>query len=105
VGAARCATNVVAVDARGIAADRTPWGNMYEYSALLTALIVLAYLVIVEWRYHVKTLGGFVFAFAIFTMAMAVSFFYVGPTDLLPALDSYWRQLHVTGLIPGSSLL
>jgi cytochrome c-type biogenesis protein CcsB len=105
VGAAGLAANVLSIVGRGIAAGRTPWGNMYEYSSLLTALIVLAYLVIVEWRYRVKTLGGFVFAFAIFTMAMAVSFFYVGPTDLLPALNSYWRQIHVTAMITASSLL
>jgi cytochrome c-type biogenesis protein CcsB len=104
-GAAGLVANVVSIVARGIAADRTPWGNMYEYSSLLTALIVLAYLVIVEWRYRVRTLGGYVFAFAIFTMAMAVSFFYVGPTDLLPALNSYWRQIHVTAMITASSLL
>jgi len=105
VGATGLVANVVSIVARGIAADRTPWGNMYEYSSLLTALIVVAYLVVVEWRYHVKTVGGFVFAFAIFTMAMAVSFFYVGPTDLQPALNSYWRQIHVTAMITASSLL
>jgi cytochrome c-type biogenesis protein CcsB len=105
VGVAGLAANVLSIVGRGIAADRTPWGNMYEYSSLLTALIVLAYLVIVEWRYRVRTVGGFVFAFAIFTMAMAVSFFYVGPTDLLPALNSYWRQIHVTAMITASSLL
>jgi cytochrome c-type biogenesis protein CcsB len=105
VGAAGLAANIVSIVARGVAADRTPWGNMYEYSSLLAALIVLAYLVVVEWRYHVKTVGGFVFAFAIFTMAMAVSFFYVGPTDLQPALNSYWRQIHVTAMITASSLL
>ena len=105
VGAAGLVANVLSIVARGIAADRTPWGNMYEYSSLLSALIVVAYLVVVEWRYHVKTVGGFVFAFAIFTMAMAVSFFYVGPTDLQPALNSYWRQIHVTAMITASSLL
>src|SRR5205823_7992984 len=105
VRTAGLAANGLSVVARGIAAGRTPWGTMYEYSALLTFLIVLAYLVIVEWRYRVATLGGFVFAFAIFTMAMAVSFFYVGPTDLLPALNSYWRQIHVTAMITASSLL
>ena len=105
VGAAGLVANVVSIVARGIAADRTPWGNMYEYSSLLTALIVVAYLVVVEWRYHVKMVGGFVFAFAIFTMAMAVSFFYVGPMDLQPALNSYWRQIHVTAMITASSLL
>src|SRR5438093_297190 len=105
VGSIGLAANVLSIVGRGIAAGRTPWGNMYEYSAVLTFLIVLAYLVIVEWRYRVRTLGGFVFAFAIFTMAMAVSFFYVGPTDLLPALSSYWRQIHVTAMITASSLL
>jgi len=105
VGTTGLAANGLSIVARGIAAGRTPWGNMYEYSALLTFLIVLAYLVIVEWRYRVATLGGFVYAFAIFTMAMAVSFFYVGPTDLLPALNSYWRQIHVTAMITASSLL
>jgi cytochrome c-type biogenesis protein CcsB len=105
VGTGGLVANVLSIVGRGIAADRTPWGNMYEYSSLLTALIVLAYLLIVEWRYRVRTVGGFVFAFAIFTMAMAVSFFYVGPTDLLPALNSYWRQIHVTAMITASSLL
>jgi cytochrome c-type biogenesis protein CcsB len=51
------------------------------------------------------TVGGFVYAFVVFTMAMAVSFFYVGPQDLLPALNSYWRQIHVTSMILSSSLL
>jgi cytochrome c-type biogenesis protein CcsB len=105
VGTVGLMANGLSIVGRGIAAGRTPWGNMYEYSALLTFLIVLAYLVIVEWRYHVTTLGGFIYAFAIFTMAMAVSFFYVGPTDLLPALNSYWRQIHVTSMIVASSLL
>ena len=53
----------------------------------LAALIVVAYLIGVEWRTKIRTLGGFVYAFVVFTMAMAVSFFYVGPADLLPALN------------------
>lgn len=97
--------NVVSIVTRGMAAGRTPWGNMYEYSSIMAALAVLAYLVMVEWRARIRTLGGFVYAFVVFTMAMAVSFFYVGPQDLLPALNSYWRQIHVTSMIVSSSLL
>ena len=97
--------NVASIVTRGMAAGRTPWGNMYEYSSILAALAVLAYLVLVEWRGRVRSLGGFVYAFVVFTMAMAVSFFYVGPEDLLPALNSYWRQIHVTSMITASSLL
>jgi len=97
--------NVASIVTRGMAAGRTPWGNMYEYSSIMAALAVLAYLVMVEWRARIRTLGGFVYAFVVFTMAMAVSFFYVGPQDLLPALNSYWRQIHVTSMIVSSSLL
>jgi cytochrome c-type biogenesis protein CcsB len=78
---------------------------MYEYSSLLTFLMVLGYLWIVEARAKVRTVGGFVYGLAVLTMAMAVSFFYVGPTALMPALNSYWRQIHVTSMIVASSLL
>ncbi len=105
IGIAGLVANGVAILARGIAAGRTPWGNMYEYSSLLTFLVVLGYLWIVEARARVKTVGGFVYAMAVLTMAMAVSFFYVGPTALMPALNSYWRQIHVTSMIVASSLL
>jgi cytochrome c-type biogenesis protein CcsB len=105
VGVAGLIANGVSIVARGIAAGRTPWGNMYEYSSLLTFLVVLGYLWIVEARSKVRTVGGFVYAMAVLTMAMAVSFFYVGPTALMPALNSYWRQIHVTSMIIASSLL
>jgi cytochrome c-type biogenesis protein CcsB len=105
IGIVGLVANGLSIVTRGIAADRTPWGNMYEYSSLLTFLIVLGYLWIVEARAKVRTIGGFVYAMAVLTMAMAVSFFYVGPTALLPALNSYWRQIHVTSMIVASSLL
>ena len=105
IGVVGLVANGLSILARGIAAGRTPWGNMYEYSSLLTFLIVLGYLWIVEARGKVRTVGGFVYAMAVLTMAMAVSFFYVGPTALMPALNSYWRQIHVTSMIVASSLL
>jgi cytochrome c-type biogenesis protein CcsB len=96
--------HVVSIAARGIAADRVPWGNMYEYSSLLSLLVVLGYLVVVEGVYKVRTLGGFPLAFAILTMAVAVAFLYVGPAPLVPALNSYWIKIHVVAAITGSSL-
>jgi cytochrome c-type biogenesis protein CcsB len=105
VGVLGLVANALSIVSRGMAAGRTPWGNMYEYSSLLTFLMVLGYLWIVEARAKVRTVGGFVYALAVLTMAMAVSFFYVGPTALMPALNSYWRQIHVTSMIVASSLL
>jgi cytochrome c-type biogenesis protein CcsB len=98
------AAHVVSIVARGIAADRVPWGNMYEYSSLLSLLVVLGYLAVVEGVYRVRTLGGFPLAFAILTMAIAVAFLYVGPEPLVPALNSYWIKIHVVAAITGSSL-
>jgi cytochrome c-type biogenesis protein CcsB len=98
------AAHVVSILARGIAADRVPWGNMYEYSSLLSLLVVLGYLVVVEGVYRVRTLGGFPLMFAILTMAVAVAFLYVGPAPLVPALNSYWIKIHVVAAISGSSL-
>jgi len=99
------AAHLLSLVSRGIAADRIPLGNMYEYSLVLSFLVVLAYLVFVEGLAKVRTLGGFVLAFSIITMAVAVLFLYVGPQPLIPALDSYWRQIHVSSMILSSSLL
>lgn len=99
------AAHLLSVVGRGIAADRIPLGNMYEYSLVLSFLVVLAYVVFVEGYAKVRTLGGFVLAFAVITMAVAVLFLYVGPEPLIPALNSYWRQIHVSAMILSSSLL
>jgi len=42
--------------------------------------------------------------FSVLTMAVAVSFLYVGPGPLVPALNSYWIKIHVQAAIWGSSL-
>ena len=99
------AAQLVSVVARGVAAGRIPLGNMYEYSLVLSLLVVLAYLAVIEGVARVRTLGGFVLAFATVTMAVAALFLHVGPAPLVPALNSYWRQIHVTSMIASSSLL
>lgn len=99
------AAHLVSLVARGIAAERVPLGNMYEYSLALSFLVVVGYLVVVEGLAKVRTLGGFVLAFATVTMAIAALFLHVGPAPLVPALNSYWRQIHVSSMIVSSSLL
>ena len=99
------AAHLLSIVARGAAASRVPLGNMYEYSLLLSFLVVLAYVVFVEAIAKVRTVGGFVLGFAVVTMAVAVLFLYVGPEPLIPALNSYWRQVHVSSMIVSSSLL
>jgi cytochrome c-type biogenesis protein CcsB len=104
VAVAGVAANLVSIVARGLAADRVPWGNMYEYSSFLALLVVVGALVVVEGVYQVRSLTGFALMFSVLTMAVAVSFLYVGPGPLVPALDSYWIKIHVQAAIWGSSL-
>ena len=104
VAVAGVVANLVSIVARGLAADRVPWGNMYEYSSLLALLVVVGALVVVEGVYHVRSLTGFALMFSVLTMAVAVSFLYVGPGPLVPALNSYWIKIHVQAAIWGSSL-
>ena len=99
------AANVTAIVSRGMAAHRVPWGNMYEFSVLLSALVVAGYLFIVEGIYKVRSLGGFALMFSVLTMAIAVSTSIdVPPGPLVPALNSYWIKIHVVAAISGSSL-
>ena len=51
---------------------------------MVSAVVVVAYLVAVEWRAKIRTLGGFVYAFVVLTLAMATSFFYVGSAGPRP---------------------
>jgi cytochrome c-type biogenesis protein CcsB len=96
---------VLSIVARGFAAGRLPWGNLYEFSSIVAALVVGAELIVVEGIYAVRSVAGFVLAFVVLTMAGASLFLYVGPAPLLPALNSYWRSIHVTAIMLASSLL
>ena len=98
------AAHLGSIVARGLAAGRVPWGNMYEYSSLLAFLVVVGTLAIVEGAYRNRTLAGFALMFSVLTMAIAVSFFDVAPGPLVPALNSYWIKIHVVAAILGSSL-
>ena len=99
------AANVVAVVGRGFAAQRVPWGNMYEFSMVLSLLAVLGYLVIAELRFKVRSIGGFVMLFAVVTMGVASAFLYARPGPLVPALDSGWLKIHVFTIMVAAALL
>src|SRR6185369_8059549 len=75
------AGHIGALVTRGIAADRAPWGNMYEF-------------VMTRWR-TVRHLGLFVTLVASILLAIAGMTLYVPVSPLVPALHSYWLVIHV----------
>lgn len=99
VGAAAHGGSIVA---RGIAAGRAPWGNLFEYVTVAGFVIVVAYLVI-ERRWRTEPVGGFVLGTAVAALG-AATLVYVPPGPLVPALNSYWLFIHVVMAMIASAL-
>jgi len=86
---------VVGVVSRGIAAERVPWGSMYEFTITGSLAVAIAYVVLVT-RYKVRWLGLFVTAFLVIVLGLAVIVLYRPVAPLVPALHSYWLVIHVS---------
>jgi len=85
---------IVADVLRGIAADRVPWSNMYEFSLTGTILIVAAFLVMAK-MFNIRFLGTFVVGLVLVLLGISVTRYYVAVVPLPPALQSYWLVIHV----------
>lgn len=79
--------------ARGLAAGRVPWANLYEFAITTTSALVVG-LVIIERRRPALRLGLVVPAVAVIMLGLALTV-YVPVAPLVPALRSYWLVLHV----------
>ncbi|WP_426509185.1 c-type cytochrome biogenesis protein CcsB [Dactylosporangium sp. McL0621] len=88
-------THVGALVTRGIAAERAPWGNMYEFVMMATAVGMTAWLFTVVRRPNLRHLGLFVTLVAAILLSIAGMSLYVPVGPLVPALHSYWLVIHV----------
>jgi len=79
---------------RGIAAERVPWSNMFEFGLTSTLLIVGVYLGALLWR-DLGYLGAFVSGFVLLSLGVVTVNFYVDVVPLPPALQSWWLVIHV----------
>ena len=83
------------VVARGLAAGRVPWGNMYEFGCAAVVLMLAAYLVLIRrWGRAIDWTGAAVTGIG--TVVLGASMLvYVPAGPLVPALHSYWLVIHV----------
>ena len=95
--------HAASVITRGFAADRVPWGNMFEYSSMIGLFLVAWYLLFIERRMGLGQLGGFAMAGGVLWLGAARATF-APAGNLVPALDSMWLKIHVLAAIIGSSL-
>lgn len=97
------AAHAFAVAARGIAANRVPWANMYEF--LVTGgLVVAAVYLLVLTRKDVRFLGTFALGLVVTMMAGATIGFPTPVAHVQPALQSPWIAIHVSLAVMAISL-
>ncbi|MER7500774.1 cytochrome c biogenesis protein CcsA [Nonomuraea pusilla] len=97
------AANLGAIVTRGLAVERWPWGNMYEFVVAICFAAVTAFLV-TQVRQNVRFLGAFVMLTATLGLGFAVKVLYTAAGPVVPALNSYWVAIHVTAAIIASGL-
>ncbi|MEV1244971.1 cytochrome c biogenesis protein CcsA [Nonomuraea sp. NPDC050022] len=97
------AANLAAIVTRGLAVDRWPWGNMYEFVVAICFAAVTAFLG-TQLRQNVRFLGAFVMVTAALGLGFAVKVLYTAAGPVVPALNSYWVAIHVTAAILASGL-
>jgi cytochrome c-type biogenesis protein CcsB len=86
--------SIIGVLTRGLAAQRAPWGNMFEFTITAMVFVVGVYLILV-WRAGFRWLGLPVTMLAAVGNGLAVTVFYVAVAPLVPALHSVWFLIHI----------
>ena len=87
--------HVGAVVLRGIATQRAPWANMYEFT-LVAVMFTVAVFLVVSQRRDVRYLGLPVTFLAVISLLIAITLLYVAADGVQPALQSYWLVIHVS---------
>jgi cytochrome c-type biogenesis protein CcsB len=95
---------LVGVVARGLSAERVPWGNMYEFGCAGILVVLSAYLVLVR-VWGIDWVGPMITGFGMVVLGLS-ALVWVPAGPLVPALHSYWLVIHVLGaMIAGSAFL
>jgi len=88
------ALHMAAVLTRGIAAERVPWANMFEFGLTATAVGMGTFLFVQLWK-DLRFLGAYITGFSLLALGIVTVNFYVDVVPLPPALQSAWLVIHV----------
>jgi cytochrome c-type biogenesis protein CcsB len=96
--------HLTAVTIRGVAVDRVPWGNMYEFTLVVGLIAVLSWLAVLIKSPGIRYLGLFVMMPVLLVMFLAGTL-YTKASKLVPALQSYWLAIHVSSIAVAEGIL
>ena len=94
-------TTLASMVTRGLATDRLPWGNMYEFATAVVLVAVVAYTVLAVRAPVLRHMGAFMLAPVVLAMVGIGLFLYAPAAPLVAALRSSWLAIHVTAAILG----
>ena len=79
---------------RGVAAERVPWANMFEFGLTATAMGMGIFLLVQFWK-DLKFLGAYITGFTLLSLGIVTVNFYVDVVPTPPPLQSAWLVIHV----------
>ena len=93
----------IGVIGRGVAVQRVPWANMYEFTITSTFVAVVIFLIAQNFRKDIRFIGVLISGFVTLALGLATTLWYVQVKTLMPALQDYWLYIHVTVAILGTA--
>jgi cytochrome c-type biogenesis protein CcsB len=97
--------HLASIVTRGLATERWPMGNMYEFTSAICVAAVVAWLVLLRRWPGSRPIGLFVLLPVVILMFLAGTVLYAEAAPLVPALRSYWIVIHVSTIGISSGLL
>ena len=97
--------HLASIAMRGLAAQRWPMGNMYEFISAICIAAVVTWLVVLRRTPASRPAGPFVLLLVLVLMLLAGSVLYVPAGPVVPPLRSYWMSIHVSTISISSGLL
>lgn len=88
---------------RGIAAERFPWGNLFEYVSVITGVSMLVACVLLR-RPSMRVVWPWLLVPNMMMMFYAGTELYSDVQPLVPSLNSYWYWIHVSTVSIGGSI-
>ena len=96
--------HVFSIVTRGLSAGRLPLGNMYEFTSVICAAVIGCWLAI-RLRQRTLPIGVFVLTPVTLLMLINGAILHTPAAELQPALNSYWKWIHVTTVSLSSGVL
>ena len=90
---------------RGLASQRWPLGNMYEFVSAICLAAVVTWLVVQRRSGVARPVGLFVLLPVVILLFLGGTVLYAPAAPVMPALQSYWLVIHVTAITISSGLL